>query len=60
MGTRFHERPAPVAARELLDLGLSRAAVVRTLVVQFHLTNHEAANAIRSAGATTASARTAR
>jgi hypothetical protein len=60
MGTRFNERPAPVAARELLDLGLSRAAVVRTLVVQLHLTNHEAANAIRSAGVITQSAPNAR
>jgi hypothetical protein len=52
MGTRFTQAPAPVVARALLDLGLSRAAVVRTLVVQYHLTNHEAANAIRSAGVT--------
>jgi hypothetical protein len=50
MGTRLTETPAPVAARTLLDLGLSRAAVVRTLVVQYRLTNRQAANAIRSAG----------
>ena len=50
MATRFTETPAPVAARNLLDLGLSRAAVVRTLVVQYRLTVHEAANALRSAG----------
>jgi hypothetical protein len=50
MGTRFTDTPAPVAARELFDLGLSRAAVMRTIIVQFHLTNREAANVLRSAG----------
>jgi hypothetical protein len=50
MATRFTDTPAPVAARELFDLGLSRAAVMHTLVVQFHLTNREAANVLRSTG----------
>jgi hypothetical protein len=38
------------SARDLLDIGLSRAAVFHALVAQLHLTNREAAHAIRTAG----------
>jgi hypothetical protein len=52
MATLTVDKKAAAAetARELLDLGVCRAAVMRALVVQLHLTGHEAADALRASG----------